>query len=187
MWSEEGIPINFKENLFGGLCQNTLECTCGYTEVLQVHPLPAVIPVQISEENIQKCFESYFLSETVDWKCPKCAQLKIRKHSMLITEPEVLILQLMRYKFDDREQLVKKVHQEVLSPPTLILQSGKTFSLHSIINHIGENTQSGHYNHVLFEPDNNKCILVDDESISFVDNYQEKVKAISYISIYIAE
>jgi ubiquitin C-terminal hydrolase len=103
LWNEEEIPISFKEKLFGGLCQNTLKCTCGYNEELQVHPLPAVIPIQTIGENIQTCFESYFLSEEVDWECPKCPRSKVRKHSLLIAEPKVLILQLMRYNFDETD------------------------------------------------------------------------------------
>ena len=148
--NEEGIPISFREKLFGGLCQNTLECKCGYTEEMQIQQMPSVIPIQISDENIQTCVEKYFLSEDVDWKCHKCSKSRVRKLSSLITEPEVLILQLMRYRYDDVQQKVEKIHNEVTSPPTLILPSGTRYSLHSVINHIGEDTQSGHYTSYIF-------------------------------------
>ena len=91
----------------------------------------------------------------------------------------------MRYKYDESQQKVSKVHSEVISTPTLILKSGATYSLESIINHTGENTQSGHYNLVLFE--NDKTILVDDANISYIDNYPQDMYTISYIFIYTAD
>jgi uncharacterized UBP type Zn finger protein len=82
---------------------------------------------------------------------------------------------------------VKKIHKDVISPPSLNLQSGTQYSLHSVINHHGENAQSGHYNLALIEPEMQKCILLDDESISFFDNFHPTLKSISYISIYVTE
>ena len=52
-------------------------------------------------------------------------------------------------------------------------------------NHTGENTQSGHYNLVLFE--NDKTILLDDANISYIDNYPQDMYTISYIFIYTAD
>ena len=109
------------------------------------------------------------------------------KNSSLITEPDVLILQLMRYKYDDTQDKVIKIHQKVISPPRLILEKGTEYSLHSVINHLGENTQSGHYNLVLFDSETKKCILLDDSTISYADDSQEEMKTLSYICIYLSE
>ena len=179
--NENKLPSHFWDEAFGGLCQNTLTCSCGYTEELQVQQLPEVIPIQISGQCVQSCLDDYFSSEEIVWKCPNCPQLQVRRTSSLITEPEVLILQLMRYKYDEAQQKVNKVHSEVISTPNLILKSGTTYSLHSIINHSGENTQSGHYNLLLFA--NDGTLLLDDATISYIDFPQEMNK-ISYICIY---
>ena len=61
------------------------------------------------------------------------------------------------------------------------------YSLHSVINHLGENTQSGHYNLVLFDSETKKCILLDDSTISYADDSQEEMKTLSYICIYLSE
>ena len=187
LWDEENISTNLRETLFGGLSQNTLQCECGYIEELQVQHLPDVIPVQISNESIQTCFENYFSPEEISWNCPKCPKSTVNKISSLITEPDVLILQLMRYKYDDTQDKVIKIHQKVISPPRLILEKGIEYSLHSVINHLGENTQSGHYNLVLFDSETKKCILLDDSTISYADDSQEEMKTLSYICIYLSE
>ena len=36
LFNEEVIPISFREQLFGGLCQNALECKFGYKEEMQI-------------------------------------------------------------------------------------------------------------------------------------------------------
>ena len=187
LFNEEVIPISFREQLFGGLCQNVLQCKCGHTEEMQIQQMPAVLPIQLCDVNIQTCFESYFLSEDIDWKCPRCLESKVRKLSSLITEPEVLILQLMRYKYDDTQEKVRKIHNKVTSPQTLILPSGNRYSLHSVINHIGEDTQSGHYNVIMFEAETERIVLLDDTSISYIDHLEEEMKTTSYIFFYIAE
>jgi uncharacterized UBP type Zn finger protein len=186
LWDEENVPTNLRDKLFGGLCQNTLHCECGYTEELQVQYLPDVIPIQISNESIETCFENYFSPEEIKWNCPKCPKSTVRKTSSLITEPGVLILQLMRYKYDDKQQKVIKLQQKVISPSRLILQKGTEYSLHSVINHLGENTQSGHYNLVLFNSEAKKRILLDDSTISYIDDSQEEMKKMSYVCIYLS-
>ena len=181
LFHENKLPVGFRDEVFGGLCQNTLTCTCGYTEELQVQHFPEVTPIPISGQSVQSCLDDYFSSEEIGWKCPNCPKVQVRRTSSLITEPKILILQLMRYKYDESQQKVSKVHSEVISTPTLILKSGATYSLESIINHTGENTQSGHYNLLLFA--NDGTLLLDDATISYIDFPQEMNK-ISYICIY---
>ena len=85
------------------------------------------------------------------------------------------------------QQKLEKIHNEVTSPPTLILPSGTRYSLHSVINHIGEDTQSGHYNVIMFEAEAEKIVLLDDTSVSYIDQLEEEMKKTSYIFFYIAE
>ena len=94
----------------------------------------------------------------------------------------------MRYKYDETQQKVKKIHSEVVSSPNLILKHGTTYFLHSIINHNGENTQSGHYNVLLFQKESGQAILLDDVNISNIeDGYQQELETLSYICVYTAE
>ena len=172
--------------MFGGLCQNILQCRCGFSRELQVQYIPDVIPLQINGLDIQTCFENYFNPEEIDWKCPNCRQSKVQKVSLLITEPKVLILQLMRYKFDETQEKVTKIHQKMILRKSLKLHSGKNYSLRSVINHIGEDTQSGHYNVMLFDKETEKCILLDDEIISYNETFKE-METTSYLYIYVAD
>ena len=91
----------------------------------------------------------------------------------------------MSYNYDKTQQKVKKVHSEVVSTQNLILQSGTMYSLHSMISHMGENTQSGHYNLLLFEDEEN--VLLDDSTISYMDNYPQEMNKESYVCIYKAD
>ena len=141
----------FRENNFGGLCQNILRCYCGFNQELQVQHIPDVIPIQINGLNIQTCVENYFTPEEIDWNCPNCTQTKVWKVSSLITDPKILILQLMRYKFDETQEKVTKILNKIICTKSLKLHSGTNYSLRSVINHIGEDTQSGHYNAMLFD------------------------------------
>ena len=91
----------------------------------------------------------------------------------------------MRYKFDETQQKVNKLHNKVISTQNLVLQGGTMYSLHSIISHMGENTQSGHYNMLLFKDDEN--ILLDDANIFYMDNYPQEMNTESNVCIYIAK
>ena len=91
----------------------------------------------------------------------------------------------MRYKYDETQKKVNKLHSEVISTQNLIPQSGTMYSLHSMISHMGENTQSGHYNLLLFEDDEN--VLLDDTTISYMDNYPQEMNTESYVCIYKAD
>ena len=105
-WSESVVPISLKDLAFGGLSQNTLSCVCGFEEELQLQPMPEIIPVQIHGESIQSCLDDYLSPENIEWNCPRCSNSKILKRTSVIVEPNIIILQLMRYKYDE---VIKKV------------------------------------------------------------------------------
>ena len=72
------------------------------------------------------------------------------------------------------------ITDEVDCPEKLILPSESTYSLLSVINHIGEYTRSGHYNIVLF---GDQLTLLDDDVISNY-NIKEDMNRLSYIFVY---
>ena len=67
------------------------------------------------------------------------------------------------------------------------MPSGSTYFLVSVINHIGEDTTSGHYNVMLSNKHSNKYVLLDDSNISYVaDDYDGK-SDVSYIFTYVRD
>ena len=63
------------------------------------------------------------------------------------------------------------------------MPSGTTYSLTSVLNHIGEQTNLGHYNIILCDKDNANSVLLDDTLISILSDDQE-MSDVSYIFIY---
>ena len=54
IFSESDLMNNFNEELFGGLCQTLLQCTCGVVTELEVTRMTEVIPIQLSGKNLQE-------------------------------------------------------------------------------------------------------------------------------------
>ena len=76
-----------------------------------------------------------------------------------------------------------KIHDQIMCSPSILMPSGSTYFLVSVINHIGEDTTSGHYNVMLSNKHSNKYVLLDDSNISYVaDDYNGK-SDVSYIYI----
>ena len=179
--NEPEIPQNLKDLIFSGLSQNTLSCPCGNKEELPVQHLPEVIPIQVKGRTIQACLDDFLAPEDIEWKCPICTSSRVLRNISIIVEPTVFIFQLMRYKYDEDSDKVIKINDRVKCPKQLILPSGSTYSLISTINHIGEDTRSGHYNIVLFD---GQCVLIDDAVISNVENFDQDFSRLSYIFTY---
>ena len=184
LWSHQATPPALKDEVFGGLCQNTLYCNCGHEEELQVQYMPEVIPIQIKGNSIQSCLDDYFAAEDVKWSCPQCKLSPVLRKSSVIEGPNTLILQLMRYKYEDVKQILVKISDAVNCPESVWMPNGISYSLISVINHIGEETKSGHYNMVLCDQVTHQSILLDDCVVSKVENLNQEINRLSYIFIY---
>ena len=184
LWSHPATPPALKEKLFGGLCQNTLCCSCGYEEELQVQDMPEVVPIQVKGESIQACLDDYFAAEYVNWSCPQCNNSPVLRKSFIIEEPKTLILQLMRYRYEDFQQVISKMSDVINCPTSIMMPNGISYSLNSVINHIGDHTKSGHYNMVLRDQVTNQFTLIDDCAVSKVENMNQEMDQMSYVFTY---
>ena len=101
----------------------------------------------------------------------------------IIQEPSTLILQLMRFSFDAARNTTLKLQNHMHCPKSLQMPSGTSYSLTSVLNHIGEKTNSGHYNMILYDKENDNSVLLDDSLISILSDDQE-MNDLSYIFIY---
>ena len=186
LWNENIQEGNhLKENVFGGISQHTLICKCG--KKVEHHPedMSEILPIQIIGESVQSGFDEIFSEEYVSRNCSNCEKKSAIKKLSLINEPSTIILQLMRYNFDMKKCETQKNHQPVFCSQNLIMPSGKTYSLKSLISHIGENTRSGHYNVTLFDKESGENILLDDSRVTYLsESSTTSTSNLSYIIVY---
>ena len=178
-WNEPIVPLSLRDLVFGGLSQNTLSCPCGIEEKLQIQPLPEIIPIQIKGPSIQSCLDDYLAPENIEWNCPRCSNSTVLKKTSIIMEPNTIILQLLRYNYDEVKHKILKNHGKVNCLDQITLPSGKKYSLISAIIHIGEDTRSGHYQIVLYD---GQFTLLDDSEITNSEDFE--MKKLAYILIY---
>jgi uncharacterized UBP type Zn finger protein len=153
---------NFDEQMFGGLYQNVLKCSCGLVTEKEITKLSHIISLDIHGETTQTCLNKYFLEEDIERTCPDCKLSVCQKTTQIIIEPLTLILQLNRYEYDREEEKVKKKSDAVVCSETVTLPGGSNYSLSSAVNHIGSNPEEGHYNIFLNNPSVGKYVLLDD-------------------------
>ena len=90
----------------------------------------------------------------------------------------------MRYKVNAEDQTVTKIHDKMISPMEITLPSGASYTLNSVINHLGENTQVGHYTTLIYDNIRNVFVLLDDLTISCNARYRMEMSEDSYIFTY---
>ena len=145
--------------------------------------LPDILSLPIQGETIQKCLDAYFASEEITKRCSNCMSLKSYKSSQLLVHPSTLILQLKRFSYHEAEGCVKKHHVPVKCPLNLSFDGSQMYQLNSVINHIGESSNSGHYNVLFHAKLDNSFVLVDDSDICY-NAKMPKLEEETYVVIY---
>ena len=116
-------------------------------------------------------------------KCSNCESMKSSKSSEILVPPSTLILQLKRFSYDESVGRGTKIHVPVHCPINLLFNGSIMYQLNSVINHMGESLDSGHYNILFHGKLDNKFVLVDDSNIFYNANISE-VNKVSYVVIY---
>ena len=78
----------------------------------------------------------------------------------------------------------KKRHDKLRCPSLLILPSGSTYTLCSIVNHIGPNPEEGHYNILLYNNLHNIYLLLDDVNSNLSYVLEESYAELQYLVTY---
>ena len=102
----------------------------------------------------------------------------------ILCTPTTIILHLLRFCYDERLDETLKLMDKIVCPKHLTFPNGSTFVLRSVINHIGEQSTSGHYNILIFDEARNKFILLDDSEITDGVNIDEEMIQQSYVATY---
>ena len=174
---------NIEELVFGGVYQEKLICECKNVKTLPIKNMDEIIHLQVTGRNIQDSLEAYISSEKVKSKCSDCQSPDKMKTSDIVFAPATLIFHLLRFRYDENGDETVKLDYPMSSPLVLTLPNGPTYVLNSVINHIGESSNSGHYNIVVFDKHRNNFILIDDCEIVDDVNIEDTAKT-SYVATY---
>ena len=145
--------------------------------------LPDLLSLPIKGESVQTCLDAYFTCEKVDRECSICQSIKSSKTTEISIPPSTLILQLKRFSYIEANGGATKLHVPVNCPLNLSLKDSAMYQLNSVINHIGNSPNSGHYNIIFQDKLNNDFILVNDSNIYYSSNITE-INEVSYVVIY---
>ena len=185
LFEESFFYQNFDEQMFGGLCQNILKCSCGLVTEKEITKLSHIISLDTNGETTQTCLNTYFLAEDISRTCPNCNSTVCQKTTHIIIEPLTLILQLNRYEYDREEEKVKKKSDVIACSETVTLPGGSNYSLSSVVNHIGSTPEEGHYNILLNNPSVDEYVLLDDTHIKYLRALDIDMKKLQYLITYV--
>ena len=156
---------------------------CNDAEQLQLENTPDVLPLGLNGVSLETCLEYYFSPDEIDRVCSHCQSQRSTQVVSFITNPATFIIQLNRFELN---RTIKK-HDDVIIPHTLQLPGGTTYRLSSIINHLGETPNSGHYTCLLAEPSGDTFTLVDDTTVRRSVRMTEEMSRTGYILMYTIE
>ena len=178
---------NIDEQIFGGLFQEIIICSCGFVKESPIQKLSEVLMIPMNGQCIQSCLLNFLSEEEITVNCEKCANTVAKKKIQLVTEPSTLILQLKRYKFDANVQRSFKIQDEIECPKVLQMSSGNCYVLSSIICHIGNQPTEGHYQMIVYDKIYDCFVLLDDSNIYIGTGITDGINEICYIVTYVNE
>ena len=142
-------------------------------------------------KNIYESFDSYTAEEILDnedkYETEKYGKQKAKKGIKFISFPPVLFLQLKRFEYNSKKDIMVKINDyfeyyneielsNYIDPnilnSKLYKKENYIYELHSVIVHQG-NANSGHYYAYIKQSNNNKdWLLFNDENVRPADNYE---------------
>ena len=140
-------------------------------------------------KNIYESFDSYTAEEILDnedkYETEKYGKQKAKKGIKFISFPPVLFLQLKRFEYNSKKDIMVKINDyfeyyneielsNYVDPSILKINKKENFlyELHSVIVHQG-NANSGHYYAYIKQSNNNRdWLLFNDEHVRPADNYE---------------
>ena len=182
MFQDHTTSNNIDDIMFGGLFQETLVCKCGNVKELPVQKLSEVFTIQLHGLSVQSSMENFLKDEELESECGKCQNQVLVKKFEILAEPSTLIIQLKRYKYEER-RTIKKL-DEIECSKKISLPSGSTYTISTIVNHIGERPEDGHYNVLIYDNINESFVLLDDLSVFYDVKVTSDLRSLSYIVFY---
>jgi hypothetical protein len=154
---------------FHGREEQSLTCTlCGHQNVSTMDFNELKIGVYSTKSTVQESIQAYLAPEELDDECAcaHCGQRsRLVKTMSLVELPSILILHLLRYKFDRESNSKKKLLNELDYSEKLMLHD-EEYTLCSVIFHLGTSAHGGHYVCDCREWKSNRWFHLDDEATS---------------------
>ena len=137
-----------------------------------------------SGNSVQSCLTNFLYNEEINLECSKCKKPSSVKKIDIIIEPSTLIIQLKRYRYEAKEEKVRKRHEEIKLSKKITMSTGSTYTLSSVVNHIGNCPDAGHYNLIIFDEQTDSFVLLDDLNVSYCVEMLPKMDSLSYVIFY---
>ena len=150
------------------------------------HPqsLEYYFPIGFVGYTLESCLENFFSPQEIERRCEHCGSENSTQVTTFVQEPATLILQLNRFKYSQVDKRVIKIHEPLIFPTIFQMPGGSSYKIVATINHIGETANSGHYTSLIFDPDKNSFILVDDDRITPSVGIDEEICQQVYMLVY---
>ena len=184
LFKDSVLLQDFDEQIFGGLWQAIFTCSCGKVSEKEISKIPGILPLQLYGQNIQHCLDHYFVPEEIEKTCLDCNSNICEKNIKIILDPSTIIFQLNRYEYNRDEEKVNKKHNQITCPIDIKLPSGSSYSLCSVVNHIGSSPKEGHYNMLLYNNHDDTFVMLDDTRIKFDCSMDVNMEKLQYLITY---
>lgn len=183
---EDGYVTNWCNKLFQGIVTNETKClsceniTSNEETFLD---LAIDIPFNHNSTSLSHCLNNFSRLETLTHQnkfyCNSCSSLQEAVKTIKIKSlPEILVINLKRFKYDDKLDKMVKLFDSISYPLKLRLfnttittdgDSGfQLYELYSLVVHIGGGPMHGHYIS-LCKVKSGVWLLFDDETVEMVD------------------
>merc|ERR1712139_717738 len=145
---QDGTVTGLPTQLFDFRCLKHLKCEkCGYkrerSEVYRDLSVDLENPGS-GTADLQMLFLSHFKEEILEYTCEECGCPVATSSHELQTYPALLAVHVKRFLPNASNTRVIERNDRVDVPPMLLLD-GNRYTLSSIVSHLGQTTESGHY------------------------------------------
>ena len=151
---------------------------------LPVQKLSEILTIQIQGKSIESCLTGFLSDEEVNQSCTYWNNKKTVKSVEIITDPATLIVQLNRYKYDVDKRKVINRQENINCSKSLVMPGGSSYTLSSIVNHIGNTASEGHYNVLIYDKITDSYVLLYDLHDSYNVELSSDTSRLCYIVSY---
>ena len=190
-WTRETLTDNSAvRDAFFGLRKSTLSCpSCGKesSSFVAFGELILQLPSGNGQCSLNDLISKELSPEEVDYNCSHCQRsVKHRKTAKIVRLPKVLIVQLVRFFWDENGHRGKKKNLVNFDLAMNVPAAGgnKNYNLIGVTNHLGETMASGHYIAHCYSTPLRRWIKFDDNLVSATNPEAVKASQGAYILFY---
>jgi ubiquitin C-terminal hydrolase len=158
----------------GNSCQHSDECTEADSSFYLALEEPSKDDFQT---RIDKLSTPEILNGEERWRCEKCQEDVDATRSVIYNElPPICVVQLQRFKYIQKSQIVSKVRTPITIPTAMTLRKGEEtleYDLKTIVVHLGTGIEEGHYVALLRMYE--RWILADDNKLSLMSDAKFRI------------